>query len=136
MLGLLLAGAAARVLLGLLAYGLNATNRWAHRHLPSPRPAWLLGNLGQLGPPGKSHTVLQRWALQHGPCAVVYLGRQPCVLLSGAASGAGLWEGALYGQLAGCVPQAGRPGRWAALWALRTTTAHWLLFSLPQTLSL
>jgi hypothetical protein len=29
--------------LAVWAYGLNAVQRWRHRHLPGPRPAWLLG---------------------------------------------------------------------------------------------
>lgn len=43
-----LAWAALAALAGLLAYGVNAINRWKHRHLPGPRPAPFLGNLGQV----------------------------------------------------------------------------------------
>ena len=61
-------------------YGSNALSRWQHRKLPGPRPAWLLGNLLQLGEQG---LTLQRWAQQFGPLFVFYLGRQPNVVVSG-----------------------------------------------------
>ena len=87
-------GAAA---LALYLYGLNLGARWAHRHLPGPRPKWLLGNASrrpglpdQLGEAGKSFLALQRWARRYGGAFVFFMGRQALVVLSGA--GPGRWR--------------------------------------------
>lgn len=82
-------GLATLALLAFLACS-NALPRWRMRRLPGPRPTWLLGNAGkdrsnanQLGPPGKSHLALDRWARRFGGCFVMFMGRQPQVVLSG-----------------------------------------------------
>jgi hypothetical protein len=37
-----------------------------------------------MGPPGKSHDDMQRWATEYGPVYRYFLGRRPCVVISGA----------------------------------------------------
>ncbi|GAB4820987.1 hypothetical protein N2152v2_008033 [Parachlorella kessleri] len=78
---------AAAVWIGL--HGLNIVNRWKHRHLPGPKPAWFAGNArrknnlpDQLGEFGYSHLALRRWARQYGPAFVFYMGQQPVIVLN------------------------------------------------------
>ncbi|KAL4858882.1 Cytochrome P450 3A12 [Chlorella vulgaris] len=65
-----------------LLYGFNIVSRWRMRHVPGPRPSWLMGNVLQMGPPGKSHDAMQRWATEYGPVYRYFLGRRPCVVIS------------------------------------------------------
>lgn len=132
-------------------YGLNIGHRWRTRHLPGPRPAWLVGasvpppgsaamlvcrqqpakadpgapflfgsfqtkngvwaqsslvvrvpisnpppasvppplppagNVMQMGPQGKIHEALQKWAAKYGPVFKYFLGRRPCIVITGEA---------------------------------------------------
>ncbi|KAL4420261.1 hypothetical protein ABPG77_003440 [Micractinium sp. CCAP 211/92] len=81
MVAVLLALLAAAVA-GIVVWGYNPIGRWRLRHLPGPKPDWLLGNMRQLGNFGKSHETQQQWAAKYGPCYRYFLGRQPCVVLS------------------------------------------------------
>lgn len=117
LLALALLGLAAAVAL----YGFNLRARWQHRHLPGPRPKWVLGNASrapgdphQLGAAGKSFVALQRWARQYGDCFVMFMGRQPLVVLSG---GWGVGRGRPRGARGACgcgrrhPPASGHWGR-------------------------
>jgi hypothetical protein len=65
-------------------YGLNLACRWRLRHIPGPRPAWLLGSVSAMS--GKfMPDVLSGWAAQHGPVFRFFMGRKPVIVITGAA---------------------------------------------------
>lgn len=48
---------------GFVLYGFNIVNRWQNRHFPGPRPSWLFGNLGDMGPQVGCGAALQSKAV-------------------------------------------------------------------------
>lgn len=42
-------GRSLAIFMQVYVYGLNLKARWRLRHIPGPRPSWLLGNLRQVG---------------------------------------------------------------------------------------
>jgi hypothetical protein len=61
-----------------IVYGFHPIKRWRYRHIPGPRPRWLVGNLldmlvSQVEAP-------QRWGQQYGPIWCFWLGAVPVVM--------------------------------------------------------
>ena len=46
-------------------YGLRPIQRWRFRHIPGPRPAWMVGNLVEIVRMGK-HEAFRHWAKMYG----------------------------------------------------------------------
>mmetsp|Transcript_28518 Transcript_28518/g.73237 ORF Transcript_28518/g.73237 Transcript_28518/m.73237 type:complete len:527 (+) Transcript_28518:1112-2692(+) len=67
--------------LALYLYGLNLVQRWRFRHLPGPKPAWLLGNLKDVS---KNGIQLQRklWHDEFGPIFVWWIGTVPGISIA------------------------------------------------------
>ena len=64
--------------------GLNAVQRWRYRHIPGPRPAWLLGNAVTMRRK-MAHIAYEDWKALYGPVFRIFVGMQPYVVISGAA---------------------------------------------------
>ena len=66
-------------------YGLNLARRWRVRHIPGPRPAWLLGNVPQMSAK-LTPDVLSGWAAEYGPVFRFFMGLKPVIVVTGAAT--------------------------------------------------
>jgi Cytochrome P450 len=64
----------------LIAYGFRPLTLWRLRHIPGPRPVWLLGNLPDIVRLGK-HEAFRQWAKQYGPMFKVLEGGVPTIVV-------------------------------------------------------
>ena len=71
---------------GIWLYGLNPVQRWRYRHIPGPRPAWLLGNAVTMRRK-MAHIAYEDWKALYGPVFRIFIGMQPFVVITGAAGG-------------------------------------------------
>eukprot|EP00193_Tetraselmis_chui_P017596 CAMPEP_0177795416 /NCGR_PEP_ID=MMETSP0491_2-20121128/26220_1 /TAXON_ID=63592 /ORGANISM="Tetraselmis chuii, Strain PLY429" /LENGTH=524 /DNA_ID=CAMNT_0019318243 /DNA_START=73 /DNA_END=1647 /DNA_ORIENTATION=+ len=74
-------GALLTAALAVYIYGLNLVSRWRFRHLPGPKPRWLVGNLFDFTKDG-IHKQRLSWQREYGPIFVFWFGRRPAVSVS------------------------------------------------------
>ncbi len=71
------------IILFVLYYGANLRARWQYRHIPGPRPRWLLGNTLP-GMPGATRRMFYQWPRVYGSVYRLFLGRVPVVVVTDA----------------------------------------------------
>ena len=65
-------------------YGCNPVQRWRYRHIPGPRPAWMLGNAVTMRRK-MAHVAYEDYMAVYGPVFRIFIGMQPFVVISGEA---------------------------------------------------
>ena len=63
-------------------YGCNPWQRWRLRHIPGPRPLWMLGNAIELRRK-MAHMAYEDYKALYGPVFRIFIGMQPYVVISG-----------------------------------------------------
>jgi len=56
--------------------------RWRLRHIPGPRPLWMLGNAIELKRK-MAHMAYEDYKAIYGPVFRIFIGMQPIVVISG-----------------------------------------------------
>ncbi|KAL4438672.1 hypothetical protein ABPG77_006276 [Micractinium sp. CCAP 211/92] len=65
--------------LALIVYGFHPIQRWRYRHIPGPKPRWLIGNLLDIHREGQENAAA-RWAREYGPVWCFWMGAWPVVM--------------------------------------------------------
>lgn len=65
----------------LFVYGFRPVQRWRLRHIPGPRPTWLLGNLAEIVKLGK-HEAFHQWGKAYGGVCKIFEGGIPSVVVT------------------------------------------------------
>ena len=63
-------------------YGCNPVQRWRFRHIPGPRPLWMLGNAIEMRRK-MAHMAYEDYKAIYGPMFRIFIGMQPFVVISG-----------------------------------------------------
>lgn len=63
-------------------YGHNPVARWRYRHIPGPKPRWMLGNALELKAK-MAHVAYTEWAEQYGPIFRIFICLKPYVVITG-----------------------------------------------------